>query len=133
MMAEQFTEEEEAAMGVFRTQLLTSRNIHSHWWSHWFHGGLERQIEHHLFPQLPRHQLSRVAPKVRRYDRYDRYTRYASSPASRPRCAPSRDRRHCRYRRYDRLQAVTNQLLTVAVRPPVAPTRRRTSTMLSFY
>jgi len=65
MMAEQFTEEEEAAMGVFKTQLLTTRNIRSHWWSHWFHGGLEHQIEHHLFPQLPRHQLSRVAPMVR--------------------------------------------------------------------
>jgi len=65
MMAPQFSEAEEAAMGVFKTQLLTSRNITSHWWSHWLHGGLERQIEHHLFPQLPRHRLSHVAPRVR--------------------------------------------------------------------
>ena len=28
-------------------------------------GGLENQIEHHLFPSMPRHQLRRAAPLVR--------------------------------------------------------------------
>ena len=61
----QLTPEEDRAHGVFRAQLASTRNITSSWYSHWFHGGLEMQIEHHLFPQLPRHQLHAVAPRVR--------------------------------------------------------------------
>lgn len=33
-------------------------------WLDWFHGGLQFQIEHHLFPRLPRANLRRVAPRV---------------------------------------------------------------------
>uniref|UniRef100_A0A7N0V103 Cytochrome b5 heme-binding domain-containing protein n=1 Tax=Kalanchoe fedtschenkoi TaxID=63787 RepID=A0A7N0V103_KALFE len=33
-------------------------------WMDWFHGGLQFQIEHHLFPRLPRCQLRNVAPFV---------------------------------------------------------------------
>ena len=61
----QYTAEEEASLGVFQFQLLTTRNVRSSWYSHWFHGGLEMQIEHHLFPQLPRHKLREVAPRVK--------------------------------------------------------------------
>ncbi|KAJ1999466.1 hypothetical protein GGI04_003503 [Coemansia thaxteri] len=31
----------------------------------WFHGGLQFQIEHHLFPRLPRHNLRSVQPLVK--------------------------------------------------------------------
>ena len=34
-------------------------------WMDWFHGGLQFQVEHHLFPRLPRCHLRRVAPMVR--------------------------------------------------------------------
>ncbi|PWZ41813.1 Acyl-lipid (9-3)-desaturase [Zea mays] len=34
-------------------------------WMDWFHGGLQFQIEHHLFPRLPRCHLRKVAPAVR--------------------------------------------------------------------
>ncbi|CAO2165208.1 unnamed protein product [Urochloa humidicola] len=34
-------------------------------WMDWFHGGLQFQVEHHLFPRLPRCHLRRVAPVVR--------------------------------------------------------------------
>ena len=33
-------------------------------WMDWFHGGLQFQIEHHLFPRLPRYQLRKVSPFV---------------------------------------------------------------------
>lgn len=33
-------------------------------WMDWFHGGLQFQIEHHLFPRLPRNQLRNVSPFV---------------------------------------------------------------------
>ncbi|GAB2295144.1 hypothetical protein Dimus_029318 [Dionaea muscipula] len=34
-------------------------------WMDWFHGGLQFQIEHHLFPRLPRCQLRKIAPFVK--------------------------------------------------------------------
>mmetsp|Transcript_24209 Transcript_24209/g.50293 ORF Transcript_24209/g.50293 Transcript_24209/m.50293 type:complete len:899 (-) Transcript_24209:863-3559(-) len=58
------TEEEEDAAGFFKHQCEVSRNIEVAWYENWFHGGLEYQIEHHLFPQLPRHQLHVVKPMV---------------------------------------------------------------------
>ena len=30
-------------------------------WLDWFHGGLQFQIEHHLFPGLPRHNLRKAS------------------------------------------------------------------------
>ncbi|KAF4686524.1 hypothetical protein FOZ63_026455 [Perkinsus olseni] len=46
----------------FRLQCHTSRNVDTR--AHWFWGGLEYQIEHHLFPRLPRHSLPAVQPLV---------------------------------------------------------------------
>ncbi|KAJ7951233.1 Delta(8)-fatty-acid desaturase [Quillaja saponaria] len=34
-------------------------------WMDWFHGGLQFQLEHHLFPRLPRCQLRKISPVVR--------------------------------------------------------------------
>lgn len=41
----------------FKTQVYTSINVDTSWITSWFHGGLQFQIEHHLFPRLPRHNL----------------------------------------------------------------------------
>lgn len=41
-------------------QVLTSRNIKSHPIVNWIFGGLNRQIEHHLFPKVPSHQLPKL-------------------------------------------------------------------------
>eukprot|EP01012_Entosiphon_sulcatum_P040035 TRINITY_DN53666_c0_g1_i1.p1 TRINITY_DN53666_c0_g1~~TRINITY_DN53666_c0_g1_i1.p1 ORF type:complete len:977 (+),score=132.51 TRINITY_DN53666_c0_g1_i1:24-2933(+) len=64
LATEVFHEHEEHALGFFTFQLRTSRNITCSRLMNWFHGGLEYQIEHHLFPQLPRHNLSKVKPRV---------------------------------------------------------------------
>ena len=63
---ESFFKEEERKMGFFEFQLRTTRNIDCEGrnWEHILHGGLEYQIEHHLFPQLPRHNLHLVQPMV---------------------------------------------------------------------
>ncbi|KAK4412620.1 Acyl-lipid (9-3)-desaturase [Sesamum alatum] len=34
-------------------------------WMDWFHGGLQFQVAHHLFPRLPRCQLRKVSPFVK--------------------------------------------------------------------
>ena len=51
--------------GFHALQVMTTQNIRAHWSYRWFFGGLERQIEHHLFPTMPRHHHGSVAPDVR--------------------------------------------------------------------
>ncbi|KAM1388357.1 hypothetical protein ACFX2I_016496 [Malus domestica] len=47
------------------TQTNGSLNIVCPSWTDWFHGGLQFQIEHHLFPRLPRRNLRKIAPLSR--------------------------------------------------------------------
>ncbi|ERN08621.1 acyl-lipid (9-3)-desaturase [Amborella trichopoda] len=49
----------------FEAQTKGSLDISCSPWMDWFHGGLQFQVEHHLFPRLPRWQLRKVAPLVR--------------------------------------------------------------------
>ncbi|KAJ2228094.1 hypothetical protein GGH97_006440, partial [Coemansia sp. RSA 475] len=46
-------------------QVRTTMDVICPRWFDWFHGGLQFQIEHHLFPRLPRHKLVRVQPMVK--------------------------------------------------------------------
>ncbi|BBN16734.1 protein MpFAD13 [Marchantia polymorpha subsp. ruderalis] len=56
----------------FESQVRGSLNISSSPWTDWFHGGLNFQIDHHVFPTLPRHNLRKVAPFVKPLcDKYD--------------------------------------------------------------
>ncbi|XP_010526057.1 PREDICTED: acyl-lipid (9-3)-desaturase-like [Tarenaya hassleriana] len=48
----------------FETQTKGTLDIKCSEWMDWFHGGLQFQIEHHLFPRLPRCQLRKVSPFV---------------------------------------------------------------------
>jgi delta8-fatty-acid desaturase len=59
-----FTAEEEEAEQFVSHQMKTTRNIDCSWWNDWLQGGLQYQIEHHLFPQMPRHNLEKVKPLV---------------------------------------------------------------------
>jgi delta8-fatty-acid desaturase len=49
----------------FEKQTEGTLNISCSPWMDWFHGGLQFQVEHHLFPRLPRCQLRRVSPFIR--------------------------------------------------------------------
>lgn len=44
----------------WKLQVSTTRNITSNWFVDWFCGGLQYQVDHHLFPSLPRHNLKQV-------------------------------------------------------------------------
>ncbi|KAL3692133.1 hypothetical protein R1sor_005784 [Riccia sorocarpa] len=46
-------------------QLCSTRNIKNQFFYDWFSGGLNWQIEHHLFPTIPRHNLHKVEPYVK--------------------------------------------------------------------
>ncbi len=45
-------------------QIMTSRNIYGHWLTDYVYLGLNYQIEHHLFPNCPRHKLPFITPYV---------------------------------------------------------------------
>jgi fatty acid desaturase len=52
-----------------RRQVLTSRNVHGGRLVDFLLGGLNYQIEHHLFPSMPRPSLRRAQPIVRNFCR----------------------------------------------------------------
>ncbi|KAI4990927.1 hypothetical protein ZWY2020_039298 [Hordeum vulgare] len=49
----------------FERQTAGTLDIKCSPWMDWFHGGLQFQVEHHLFPRLPRCHYRMVAPIVR--------------------------------------------------------------------
>jgi len=55
-----------------RVQVVTSRNVDPGTFNDWYFGGLHYQIEHHLFPRVPRHNLGRlkqlVVPFCKKWD-----------------------------------------------------------------
>jgi len=59
-----FTEAEQHQLGWIRYQVLGTQNVETSWYDDWFHGGLQYQIEHHLFPGVPRHNLRTIRPWV---------------------------------------------------------------------
>ena len=60
-------EEGEASQDFLRRQVLTSRNVRGGPITDWVLGGLNYQIEHHLFPSMPRPNLRRVQSMVRAF------------------------------------------------------------------
>ncbi len=57
----------DAKLDYLRRQVLTSRNVRGNWLTDAALGGLNYQIEHHLFPSMPRPSLRRARPIVRAY------------------------------------------------------------------
>ncbi|GAB3602551.1 acyl-CoA desaturase [Microbacterium aureliae] len=56
-----------ARLDFFSKQVRTSRNIRGGWWATWLMGGLNYQIEHHLFPSMARPHLAKAREIVRDY------------------------------------------------------------------
>jgi fatty acid desaturase len=54
-------------LDFLRRQVLTSRNVRGSWLVDLVLGGLNYQIEHHLFPTMPRPNLRRAQPLVRAF------------------------------------------------------------------
>ena len=51
-------------MDFLREQVLTSRNVSGHPLTDFWYGGLNYQIEHHLFPTMPRCNLRKAQPII---------------------------------------------------------------------
>jgi fatty acid desaturase len=54
-----------AELVAFSFQVASTRDIQASMFNDWFTGGLNRQIEHHLFPTMPRHNLNKISFHVR--------------------------------------------------------------------
>lgn len=56
---------ERPTLRFYESQIRTTRNVSlTPFWT-WFTGGLNYQIEHHLFPRMPRHHFPAIADRVR--------------------------------------------------------------------
>lgn len=74
--------DDESMLDPVRAQVLTSRNVKGHPITDWFYGGLNYQIEHHLFPSMARAQLGKAQPIVRAFC-YERGVAYYETPVLR--------------------------------------------------
>ncbi|MCH7800907.1 MAG: fatty acid desaturase, partial [Chloroflexi bacterium] len=52
-------------MDFLRRQVLTARNVKGHPITDLWYGGLNYQIEHHLFPNMPRNNLKEAQKIIR--------------------------------------------------------------------
>ena len=50
----------DSPLDFLRRQVITARNVHAHPFTDFWYGGLNYQIEHHLFPSMPRNQLKKA-------------------------------------------------------------------------
>ena len=57
--------ERDSKVDFLRRQVLTSRNVRAHPITDFWYGGLNYQIEHHLFPRMPRNKLREAQPIIR--------------------------------------------------------------------
>jgi len=64
---EQFPNAEKTQMNFVELQVRTTRNATPGVLMDWFSGGLNYQVEHHLFPTMPRNNLSKASVVVRQF------------------------------------------------------------------
>jgi fatty acid desaturase len=58
---------EDDDMDFLRRQVLTARNVKGHPFTDFWYGGLNYQIEHHLFPNMPRNNLKEAQKIVKAF------------------------------------------------------------------
>ncbi len=69
---ETFSEEEAKNFSWMELQMRGSRSLKGGRFIHWFYGGLNTQIEHHLFPKAPRFNLLKVQQMTKEFaKKYD--------------------------------------------------------------
>ena len=59
--------EGESRRDYLRVQVLTSRNVRAHPVTDFLYGGLNYQIEHHLFPSIPRNRMRELQKTVKSF------------------------------------------------------------------
>jgi len=77
---EVFDLEEGKKMSWMELQMRTSRSLIGGKFVHWFYGGLNTQIEHHLFPKAPRFHLLKIQTMTKNFAKKHNLKYFESSP-----------------------------------------------------
>ncbi len=59
--------EHDSQLDFLRRQVLTARNVRANLFTDYWYGGLNYQIEHHLFPAMPRRHLAQAQTVIRTF------------------------------------------------------------------
>jgi fatty acid desaturase len=73
--------EKSSQLDFLRRQVITARNVHAHPWNDFWYGGLNYQIEHHLFPSMPRNNLKEAQKIVKAFCQEHEVSYYETSSA----------------------------------------------------
>ncbi|SFV68801.1 Fatty acid desaturase [hydrothermal vent metagenome] len=77
---ETFNDEEAKKFSWMELQMRGSRSLKGGFLVHWFYGGLNTQIEHHLFPKAPRFHLLKVQALTREFAKKHDIPYFETSP-----------------------------------------------------
>jgi fatty acid desaturase len=77
---EVFDLEESEKLSWMELQMRTSRSLKGGKFIHWFYGGLNTQIEHHLFPNAPRFNLLKIQEMTRTFAKRHQIKYFETSP-----------------------------------------------------
>ena len=73
-------EEEGTKLSWMELQMRTSRSLKGGAFVHWFYGGLNTQIEHHLFPKAPRFNLLKIQKMTKDFAKKHNVAYFETSP-----------------------------------------------------
>jgi fatty acid desaturase len=79
---ETFEEEEGKKLSWMELQMRTSRSLTGGIFVHWFYGGLNTQIEHHLFPKAPRFNLLKVQKMTKHFAKAHNIPYFETTPVA---------------------------------------------------
>ena len=77
---ETFSNEEAKSFSWMELQMRGSRSLKGGKLTHWFYGGLNTQIEHHLFPKAPRFNLLKVQKITREFAKKHHIPYFETTP-----------------------------------------------------
>ena len=77
---EVFEKDESEDLTWMELQMRTSRSLKGGAFVHWFYGGLNTQIEHHLFPKAPRFNLLKIQKMTRDFANKHKIKYFETTP-----------------------------------------------------
>jgi len=77
---EVFEKDDSESLTWMELQMRTSRSLKGGKFVHWFYGGLNTQIEHHLFPKAPRFNLLKVQDMTREFAKKHNLAYFETTP-----------------------------------------------------
>ncbi len=77
---EVFEKDESESLTWMELQMRTSRSLRGGAFVHWFYGGLNTQIEHHLFPKAPRFNLLKIQTMTRDFAKKHNMKYFETTP-----------------------------------------------------